>query len=119
MPTEFMFSKDERDIMAEVLDEQERTHLQYFIDNEELCEAVKKILLIPMYNWGTLKKGKKIRTDVNYVNSYLQLDDAKLGAQIRAAANGMFFIEKGFALMQTLKKQKEEEKVATDKNPAI
>ncbi len=117
--TDFIFSKDERDIFNEVLDEQERTRIQYFVEDEALLEAVKKALLLPMYDWGTLKKSKKPRTDTNYVNSYLQLDDVKLGAQIRATANGMFFIEKGFALLKTLKKQEENKVEDNNESPTI
>lgn len=116
--SDFVFSKDEREVLESVLDEQERTYIQQFVDDEGLFEAIKKVLLIPLYNWGTLKKGQKPRTDVNYVNGYLVFNDVNLGQQIRATANAMFYIEKGFELLQTLKKQ-QKEKVGKNENPAI
>ena len=114
---DFIFSEAEKDILNSVLDEQERTYAQHFVDDERLFEAVKKILLLPMYNWGVVKKGKKPNTDVNFVNGYLNLTDQNLGAQVRAVCNGMFFIEKGFALLKTLKKPKEIK--VGDENPAV
>ena len=115
--SDFIFSKDEREILEEILDEQERTYIQHFVEDERYFNAIRKVLLIPLYNWGTLKKGKNPRTDVNYVNGYLGLDDVKLGQQIRATGNAMFYIEKGFELLKTLKKQ--EVKAEQNDNPAI
>ena len=115
--SDFIFSKDEREILEEILDEQECTYVQHFVDDERFFNAVKKVLLIPLYNWGTLKKGQKPRTDTNYVNGYLALKDDLLGQQIRATANAMFYIEKGFELLKTLKKLKV--KAEDNNNPAI
>ena len=116
--SDFVFSKEEREILESVLDEQERTYVQHFVDDEKMFNAVRKVLLIPLYNWGTLKKGQKPRTDVNFVTGYLNLKDPELGAQIRATANVMFFIEKGLALLETLKKPTEK-KVEEGGNIAI
>lgn len=114
---EFIFNKGEREVLNEVLDEQERTYIQHFVDDPRLFEAVRKTLLIPLYNWGTLKKGKKPRTDVNFVLSYINLKEEDLGKQMKAISHAMFFIEKGFQLLSTLKKQEVINKV--EENEAI
>ena len=114
---DIIFSKEEREILDEILDKQERTRIQYFVEDEELFEAVRKVLLIPMYNYGTLKKGKKSKPYLNWAMNYLGNNNENLGASVRACASGIDFMERGLALLTTLKKQKEIK--VENENPAI
>lgn len=102
---ETLISKEQREVLDSILDEQERTYIQMFVDNEKMMEAVKKVCLLPIY-YGGLEKGKKPRPEVNWVSNYIGNTDEKLGGAIRAGIFGISFLEQGFALLASLKIRK-------------
>jgi hypothetical protein len=80
-----------------ILDEQEQTHLQRFVENEGMYEAVRKALLYGLYQQGTLKKGKKSDTISNIAFGLMFEGDnpsnEKLGEKLRALWEGINYVE--------------------------
>ena len=98
-----MISQSQQEILDEILTNAERQYIQHFVDQEELVEAVKKVLLLPIY-YGSLKKGKKPRPEVNWAMNYMGNNNENLGAQIRACNAGIDFVVSGFEILSSLKK---------------
>jgi len=112
-----MITKETREAVNEILDDSEKLAVQMFYDNEKQREAVRKVLLMPMYYQGVLKKGKKANMLNNWACSGLQNNNENLGAVVRAVNMGINFIDDGFDLLSTFKKE-EEEPNEPSKNPA-
>ena len=93
--------------LEDFLDEQEQTHIQNFFENEKLREAVKKVLLSPLYLQGTLKKGRKANPNANWLYQAIGNTNENLGAVIRAKTEALAFIEEGFKLLSMFKKQEQ------------
>ena len=91
--------------MNKILDEQEETYVQQFYENEQMREAVKKVLLYPLYGNGVMKKGQSENTSKNWVFSVMGNTNENLGALVRARAEGIHMIEEGFKLLSKFKKQ--------------
>lgn len=106
----------EQEIINEILDEQEQTYCRQFFENERMREAVKKILLAPVYYQGIMKKGKKAKTGLNWAIQYLSNTNENLGATVRACAEALRFVEDGFRILSTIKK--EQPSPVITKNPA-
>lgn len=119
MKQEFVFSEGEREVLDQILDEQERTYIQHFVDNDRLLDAVMKVLLIPLHGYGALKKGVKPRTDVNWVWNYSGNKNEIMAEQVRATLDGMYQLERGFAFLKTLKKLENTENKVENENQAI
>lgn len=101
----------------DILDEQEETYIQQFVENERMREAVKKVLLAPLYGHGVMKKGKRAMSYSNWVfNGSLKNTNENLGALVRARAEGIAMVEEGFELLSRYKKQ--ENKVENKINQA-
>ena len=106
------------------LDDREKAEVQRFLENDILKNAVKKIFLFGIYGNGTLEAGKDPEPSQNFALSLiwdasgreLSQTNEQLGERLRASAEGIRFLETGFALLDKFKaapKVKEEKK-----NPA-
>ena len=96
---------DERELLSEVLDEQEETFIQQFYANEKMREAVKKVLLFPLYVQGTLKKGKKATPNFNWLFNSVGNTNENLGAVIRAKIEALNLVQEGFERLSKVKKE--------------
>ena len=99
-----------REVINEILDEQEQTYVQQFFENEKLREAVKKVLLAPMYYQGVMKKGARAKTGINWAIQYLGNTNENLGATVRACHSGLMFVEEGFKMLSMIKQDNPSEK---------
>ena len=106
----------DKSLLEQFLDDQEQTHIQNFFENERLREAVKKVLLAPLYLQGTMKKGKKANPTANWLYTAIGNTNENLGAVIRAKTEALAFIEEGFKLLSCFKKTNKVE--STNQNPA-
>lgn len=114
--------KYKREMIDEILDDQEKLAVQMFIDNKVQHEAVKKVLLFGLYNNGTLQKGKKADPLANFTlglvanAAELKLTNEDLGEQLRSAWEGIQMIEIGWNGLSLYKK--ESEPLPKKENPA-
>jgi len=90
--------------MESYLTEVEQNLIADFNANEELKEAVKKVLTRSIYNMGVLKKGKKAQQNINWLlkftpawNAGLQeVDPAQVGMKVMVAAEALAQLENAF-----------------------
>lgn len=116
-----LISKEEKQFVDSILDEQEQTWVREFAKNPVLFEAVKKVLLIPVYHNGTLKKGQKADMGRNFMLSITNrrnATDKEIGRQARAAAEAVVMLECGFSYLE-LYKSELAEPAKNKNNPAI
>ena len=106
----------DRELLNGILDEQEESLIRQFYENEKLREAIKKVLLAPLYFQGTIRKGRKAVPNVNWLYSAIGNTNENLGAVIRAKTEALVFIEEGFKLLSSFKKI--ELKGSNQSNPA-
>ena len=104
------------ELLSQVLDETEETLVEQFFHHEKMREAVKKVLFIPLYSHGTLKKGRKVSANVNWLLNSLNNTNENLGSVIRAKIEAAQMIEDGFKLLSKIKKI--DAKVVDSKNLA-
>ena len=100
---------DKKKLLESVLDEQEATYINQFYLNEKMREAVRKVLLLPLYGQGTLKKGEEARPNVNWLYNALNNANENLGAVIRAKIEAFSLIEEGFKLLSSFQENKVEQ----------
>ena len=106
------------------LNEAEKAALRGFVENELQFNAVKKVLLSPLYEQGTLKQGVAVdqplynwavgvtlnqRTDIYGKPKDDPSDYEKIGQRIFAIVEGLNFIEGGFKELEKYKKIEEKE----------
>jgi hypothetical protein len=94
-----------------ILNEEEKTRLQKFLDDPVMKEAVKKILLAGIYTNGTLQPG--VESDfaknwafgllINERGEELSQTNDQLGQRLRAAIEGVKFLETGFIQLEKFK----------------
>ena len=96
------------DPLRDILDEQEETQLQAFYDNEPMREAVKKVLLMFLYNNGVPKKGDKHDPTVNYafikVANDSSVEDEVVGRHLKVLWEAICLVETAFSNIATFKK---------------
>lgn len=96
------------------LSDEEKVLITAFMQNGKQVEAVKKVLLMALYNNGTLKPDMPADPTKNWALGAFftvgsdAIDDNMLGAAVRASAMGIQMLESG------LKKLSE---IATPKKP--
>lgn len=91
------------------LNDLEKSKLEQFAEDADMKEAVRKVILSTIYQRGVLKKGEKADAMKNFLlvfaSQNLDADNAVLGAQLRARYEGINFVELGFGLLDTFKRQ--------------
>ncbi len=100
------------------LNDLEKTLVEAFYNNETQREAVRKVILHGVHTQGVLKSGFKHDPKHNWALSYAtkdELSNEQIGADLRATAQGIIFVERGFSDLGKIKKI-EEPKIK--KNPA-
>jgi len=109
----------------DALNDREKKEIQKFIKNEVQMEAVKKVFLYGVYQSGTLKPGEKADTNINFAlnlivdpqgNRY-HINNEEAGQKLRAAVDGIMFIEDGFQQLKAFEDKPKKEK--KEGNPAI
>jgi hypothetical protein len=87
--------------------------------NETQREALRKVLLHCVYSQGVVAAGGNHDPKHNWALSFAwrdELSNEQLGADLRAAAQGIAFVERAFNDLQNF--EKKPEKVEVKKNPA-
>ncbi len=91
------------------LDDLEKEKVIQFFEDDVMREAVKKVILEPIYFQGTLKKGQKADPTKNFglvfVSNNKGLTDGRMGSYMRALWEGINFVEMGFAKLSTFKRE--------------
>jgi hypothetical protein len=109
-----------KDYIDGFLDDQEREYLRQFYENEVMREALRKVLLAGIYQNGTLRKGKAGNPLFNgafgLVSNKGEFSNEQLGADIRAAWEGVSALENAFNQISKYVPEKEPERPT--KNPA-
>ena len=114
-------SKHGKEFLDSILDEQEQTYIQHFVENEKMFESVRKAITAGLYEQGVIKKGKKLDIVSNIAFGTLFEGDnpnnEKLGEKVRALWQGLNYLE--FSLEQLRKYAKHKDVETTEKNPAV
>lgn len=88
-------------LLKEVLSEGEIRQLEAFNANPAMKEAVKKVLLLPIYSQGVLEAGKSvINPHFNFalglVASDVKLTDEQVGRYLKVQAEGIHAVQAAF-----------------------
>lgn len=112
----------------EILDDLEKSKITSFCEDRIMFEAVKKYLLVYMYQDGVAKPSEPHRGNVNWAlslafnaNAPAQMGgvprtNEELGADLRAKAQAVQVIESGFSELLNIKVDKSSEE--KEPNPA-
>lgn len=106
--------------MEEYLTDKEMELVKAFAENEELMEAVKKVLLNGVTHQGTLKKGQKPNFSQNWVfgiDQTGQMTEEEFGKAVITMTNAIVMVESSFneirfSLINKEKTKKEKKNVA-------
>jgi hypothetical protein len=100
--------------MKEYLTEIEISKVEQFCADENMYNAVKKVLLATLYYKGALHKGEKLEAKNQAFNlisqAYAQgqeVTNEVLGQEIRGLFEGVNALENGFNELKTIKKDSE------------
>lgn len=108
----------QKDYLDKFLTELEQQKISQFVMDDDMREAVKKVLLFSIYNSGTLTKGKPHDPMHNFAlvaASDVRFNNEKLGEFVRSAYQGINALELGFS---DLARYKLEEMPPLKKNEA-
>ena len=106
-------------ILNEQLSDAEKSQLEAFNANPLLKEAVRKVILFPLWGSGTFKPGEKHNLDnfiLGYVLNNLDKDDTVIGKDLKIKAMAVKLIETAFMELEAY--ERPEESTPTS-NPAI
>lgn len=110
--------------IEEILNEREKKQIQKFAANSLMMQAVKKVFLYGMYQSGTLKPGEEPDTHINFALSLVMdskgnryhLSNKEVGEKLKACAEGIVFLEDGFAQLKAFNEPPKQEVI--EGNPA-
>ena len=113
-----------RHLLDDYLSEAEKSQLENFCSNPLMVEAVRKVMLFPVYSNGVLRKGEPSNPLMNFMLApALQeypgkppLSDVELGQETKARAHAIRLIEIAFAEIEGYKQG--ELPTAGGENPA-
>lgn len=95
-----MADKSKKHILSEVLSEAEKGQLEAFCANQMMMDAVKKVLLFPIYDSGVMKPGE---TPIPRLNFFLNLYTSRpswksedLGEEVKVRSEALMLIENAF-----------------------
>lgn len=110
--------------MKEFLTDLEIAKIESFCKDEDMFEAVKKVLFAVIYEDGVVKKGKKLNQRNGafglIANAYAQngkISDDELGASLRAKFEGVHCVLDGFDKLKQIKQ--DEQGIPSPYNEAI
>lgn len=109
-------------LVEEVLSDLEKEMLTNFANNDVMREAVKKVLLVPIYHNGVLEKGERtINPAYNWALTLAAMksdfSDEQIGHDVRVTAEGIRVVENAFSQIMAYKTNETEPKA--EPNPAI
>lgn len=101
----------------EYLNDLEKEKIARFCEDEVLMEAVKKVLLAPIYEQGTLKAGEKADPAYNgalALATVRSISDEELGRDLRAFTQAMSQVENAWTKLTEIRPvaEKKAKKVA-------
>lgn len=117
--SDVMLDREGVEYVKGLLSESEQAEVDAFVRNDKLFEAVRKVLLVPVYNNGTLKPDERANPSRNFMLSITnrrELSNEQLGEQARAIGEAVTLIEIGFSYLKILKV--EDKKVEDNTNKA-
>jgi len=99
------------------LTDQEKEKVARFCEDEVMFEAVKKVLLAPIYEQGTLKAGKPADPTFNgalALSTVRSISDEELGRDLRAFTQAMSQVETAWQKLSEVRPvvEKQTKKVA-------
>lgn len=104
--------------IKDYLTELEITKIEQFCGDEEMFEAVRKVMLAGVYYSGALKKGEKLEPKNQAFDMIAKayqtgkaVSNEELGEELRGLFSGVDIVEQGFGNLKTIKS---EEKKAVD-----
>lgn len=103
------------------LTEQEKEKVARFCEDDVMMEAVKKVLLAPIYEQGTLKAGQPADPTYNgalALATVRQISDEELGRDLRAFTQAMSQVENAWKKLTEVRPTKEAKKASTVANNA-
>lgn len=110
--------------MKEYLTDLEIAKIEQFCSDEEMFDAVRKVMLAVVYYSGALKKGEKLEPRnqaFDLISSAYkrggEISNEELGAELRSLFSGVDIVEQGFGQLKTIKKEIKE--VESPYNPGI
>lgn len=85
--------------------------ISQFMGDENMVEAVRKVLLSAIYSNGTLRQGIEANSMTNAAFAMVMktvrgegiISDAELGQDLRGLAQGVMLLESGFKRLQSIK----------------
>ena len=109
----------QKHVLDEVLSEAEKAQLESFCANPMMKDAVKKVLLFPIYHNGVMQKGKKEEPLNNFLLGFalnnIDKDDAVVGQELKIKAQAIRIIELAFMEIEGYEKV---EQPKAKENPA-
>lgn len=108
--------------MQDYLSDSEQQKIASFMRDTKMVDAVKKVILAGIYFNGTLKPDVKANPLKNFALSLAfdpKIDNEALGADLRATAQGISFVEKGFGELGKIAELASVPKAKKEKNPAL
>lgn len=89
----------------------EVSKITQFMSDENMVEAVRKVLLSAIYSNGTLRQGEKANPMTNAAFTMVMktvrgegvISDEELGQDLRGLAHGVMLLEAGFKRLESIK----------------
>lgn len=102
----------------EILTSEEISRVIMFNNDEQLKNAVKKIMLADIYNSGTVGEGDVVTRNWVYgmIPQTGEVSNQSIGENLRAHIVGLSFLEEAFKKVESYQSKKE---LLEDKNPAL
>lgn len=96
------------DLLDRILSDLEKDKLRAIADDDVALDALKKLLLTPVYYNGTLEAGQPADPTRNFVLSITNrtdLTDEQLGQATRARADAVAMLENAFSILATFESE--------------
>jgi len=88
-----------KEFIESFVDDKERALIEQFVLNEQMKQAVKKVLLSGIYQSGVLKKGKPADTSINFAMTIAcqkGTNYEQIGRDVKSCWEGINALELGF-----------------------
>ena len=106
-----IISDFEKSFIKSILSETELDLINDFLSNPNAVEAVKKVLMIPMFQTGVLKKNESPNFLINFllpdINRIHDMTDEEIGQATRGKTVALTLLESGFSYLEALQYQGE------------
>ena len=106
-----MAKVNKKHLLDDMLSEAEKSQLEAFVGNPLMVQAVKKVLLFPIYHNGTLEKGQNPNALMNFLFAYAiqdpKVDNETVGRDVRIQAAAVRLLELAFMEIEGYEKVEE------------